>query len=263
MIRYADYFVVTGITKEIEHVVKPAIIDFLAIRGLNLNETKTKITFIQQKFDFLGFNIRLYKNVKRKPTYKILLIKPSLKSISKIKAKITATFMKHRKSSAYTLIHELNLIIRGWAYHCTAVSKKVFNQIGFYLWVKKRWVRKKHTKQSKNKLVKMFFERIGNRNSVFFGIKGSSKLTLFDIANVIIRRHIIGLDLNFYDLKNKLYFEKRREKGTLSNGLWDKRSLQLLKREKYKCSVCEMPILFNKEVERHHKVAKKKQWFKP
>lgn len=52
----------------------------------------------------------------------------------------------------------------------------------------------------------MFFERIGNRNWVFFQTKGSSKLTLFDIANVTIRRHIIGLDLNPYDLKNKLYF---------------------------------------------------------
>lgn len=71
MIRYAYDFVVTGSTKEIlVYVIKPAIRDFLAIRGLNLNETKTKITFIIQGFDFLGFNIRLYKDVKRKPTEK-------------------------------------------------------------------------------------------------------------------------------------------------------------------------------------------------
>ena len=261
MIRFADDFVVTGATKKIlVNVVKPAVNEFLSARGLKLNETKTKITYIEKGFDFLGLNTRLYKDEKRKPEGKILLIKPSSKSISRIKTKIQTTFIKHSTSSAYTLIHELNPIIRGWAnYHCTAVSKKVFNRIGFYLWVKIwRWIRKKHTQQSKNKLVKMFFERIGSRNWVFFGKKKQSKLTVLNIANVTIRRHVVGLDLNPYDLENKLYFEKRRKKGTLSNGLSDKRTKQLLKREKFKCPACEMPILFNQEVDRHHKVAKKK-----
>ena len=35
--------------------------EFLAVRGLTLSEEKTKITHIDDGFDFLGFNIRKYK----------------------------------------------------------------------------------------------------------------------------------------------------------------------------------------------------------
>lgn len=74
MIRFADNFVVTGATKEIlVNVVKPAVNEFLVARGLKLNETK--ITYIEKGFDFLGLNTRLYKDEKRKPEGKILLIK--------------------------------------------------------------------------------------------------------------------------------------------------------------------------------------------
>jgi len=61
-VRYADDFVVTGSDNEyLEREIKPLICRFLAIRGLELSEEKTKITHIKQGFDFLGFNIRKYK----------------------------------------------------------------------------------------------------------------------------------------------------------------------------------------------------------
>ena len=260
MIRFADDFVVTGANKEIlTNVVKPVIKQFLTLRGLELSESKTLITFIEDGFDFLGYNIKLYKDASKLPDGKILLIKPSKKSISRVKFKISTLFDKHSKSSAFTLIHELNPILRGWAnYHRTVVSKKVFNRIGFYLWNKLwRWIRKKHSVKNKRVLVKMYFEKVGGRNWVFFGKKGESKNTLFDINNVTIVRHIVGLDYNPFLPENRAYFEKRRKSGTISDGLWDKRSIQLLKREGYKCPVCEQPIRFGQDVETHHKLAKK------
>jgi len=260
MIRFADDFIVTAANKALlVDVIKPAIQQFLAIRGLELSEAKTLITFIEDGFDFLGYNIRLYNDLKRGPDGKILLIKPSKKSISRIKQSILTTLKKHRKSSAYTLIHELNPILRGWAnYHRTVVSKKVFNRIGFYLWIKLwKWVRAKHTQRNSTELVKMYFEKVGGRNWVFFGTKGRAKLTLFDIANVRIGRHVLCRNLNPYLPENRAYFHKRRKIGTVSDGLWDKRSLQLLKREGYQCPVCELPIVFGQDVDVHHKLAKK------
>ncbi len=62
-IRYADDFVVTARNKEtLEQIVKPTVVDFLAQRGLELSEQKTTITHIETGFNFLGQNVRKYKN---------------------------------------------------------------------------------------------------------------------------------------------------------------------------------------------------------
>src|SRR5882672_4617406 len=54
-IRYADDFIVTARTKEpLEQIVKPAVVAFLAERGLELSEQKTTITHIETGFNFLG-----------------------------------------------------------------------------------------------------------------------------------------------------------------------------------------------------------------
>ena len=61
LITYADDFIITGVSKEIlEDTIKPVVINFLKIRGLELSDEKTLITHINQGFDFLGFNIRKY-----------------------------------------------------------------------------------------------------------------------------------------------------------------------------------------------------------
>ncbi|MGO8925625.1 MAG: recombinase family protein [Limisphaerales bacterium] len=58
-IRYADDFIVTARTKEtLEQNVKPAVVAFLAERGLELSEQKTTLTHIKAGFNFLGQNVR-------------------------------------------------------------------------------------------------------------------------------------------------------------------------------------------------------------
>lgn len=92
---------------------------------------------------------------------------------------------------------------------------------------------------------------------MFTGSLGESRLTLYDIANVPIGRHTLCQDLNPYLPENAHYFQRRRQRGTVSDGLWDKRSKQLLQREGFLCPVCEMPIVFGEDVETHHRLAKK------
>ena len=71
LVRYADDFIITCSDREIlESQIKPAVSEFLQARGLTLSEEKTKITHIDEGFDFLGFNVRKYKGT--------LLIKPCL-----------------------------------------------------------------------------------------------------------------------------------------------------------------------------------------
>lgn len=61
VIRYADDMIITGKTQEIAVKNKQILSEFLAERGLILNEKKTLITHIKEGFDFLGFNIRRLK----------------------------------------------------------------------------------------------------------------------------------------------------------------------------------------------------------
>src|SRR2546423_4248666 len=54
-VRFADDFIVTGISKELlEQEIKPLIEQFLQERGLMLSQEKTVITHINDGFDFLG-----------------------------------------------------------------------------------------------------------------------------------------------------------------------------------------------------------------
>ena len=74
------------IQRNIGNKVKPAIINFLKERGLELSLEKTKITHINEGFDFLGFNMRKYGDK--------LLIKPSESSVKKFSESLRETIQK-------------------------------------------------------------------------------------------------------------------------------------------------------------------------
>ena len=109
-VRYADDFICTAATREIlEQKVLPVIIKFLKERGLELSFEKTKITHIDEGFNFLGFNLRKYKGK--------LLIKPAKKGIKTFLDNIRKTIKSNNAWSAEQLIRILNPKIQGWANH--------------------------------------------------------------------------------------------------------------------------------------------------
>src|SRR4029079_8607460 len=110
-IRYADDFIVTARTKEtLEQIVKPAVVAFLAQRGLELSEQKTTLTHIEAGFNFLGQNVRKYKNK--------LVIKPAKEGTKALVEKTRDCIKSMVGQPAQRLIAKLNPIVRGWAnYH--------------------------------------------------------------------------------------------------------------------------------------------------
>lgn len=87
LVRYADDFVILHKNKEVIEDSKRIIKEWLAEIGLELSESKTKITHSSEGFNFLGFNIKHYqknheyfmyknKSLESKRDFK-LLIKPS------------------------------------------------------------------------------------------------------------------------------------------------------------------------------------------
>ena len=122
LIRYADDFVVLCHTRQDAFEVKARLAKWLAARGLAFNEDKTRVVCLDEGFDFLGFNVRRYRD---KP-----LIKPSKAAVRRIRERLRAELRSLRGSNAQAVIKQLNPIIRGWAtYYRTQVSSETFNTL--------------------------------------------------------------------------------------------------------------------------------------
>lgn len=211
VVRYADDFVVTGRTKELlEREIKPLIERFLRERGLELSPDKTVITHIKDGFDFLGQNVRKYRNRK-------LLIKPSRKSIRVLLEGVRGVIRDSQSLTAAQLITRLNPRIQGWAnYHRHVVSKRVFAQVDDAifraLW---QWARRRHPMKTSDWTMRKYFGRRGNRSWWFFGTKheegsGPDTVWLFRAVYVPIRRHIkVQRDAHPYDPVWESYFSQR------------------------------------------------------
>ena len=127
LIRYADDFVVHCHTRQDALEVKAKLARWLAPRGLAFNEDKTRVVCLDEGFDFLGFNVRRYRDK--------TLIKPSKAAVRRIRERLHAELRSLRGSNAQAVIRKLNPIIRGWAnYYRTQVSSETFNTLDAYLW---------------------------------------------------------------------------------------------------------------------------------
>lgn len=215
VIRYADDFIITSRTKALlEEGILPWVKLFLAERGLELSKEKTKITHIEEGFDFLGQNVRKYKGK--------LLIKPSKTSIKAFLEKVRGLIKANKQATAGELINFLNPIIRGWAnYHCHVVSSKAFSRIDSAifkaLWC---WCLRRHPNKGKKWVKKKYFGSFGDRNWVFQGTtadaSGNSYMhSLCYAARTPIKRHIkVRGSANPYETEWKAYFVHRMAKGS-------------------------------------------------
>jgi len=178
LVRYADDFVVACHSQKQAEQVKARLAEWLAVRGLALNEDKTSITHARLGFDFLGFNIRRYPNGK-------LLIKPSKAAITRIRERLREVFRKMRGATTLALIQTLNPIISGWAaYYRTAVSSGAFSLLDDYVWkLALKWATHRHRNKPKKWIADRYFGRfhphrkdrwvLGDRDSGVYLLKFS------------------------------------------------------------------------------------------
>jgi len=207
---YADDFIITGATKEVlENKVKPAIDAFLGERGLSLSQEKTKITYITEGFDFLGMNIRKYRDEK-------LIIKPAKASVKSFLFSIRETIKGNATAKTVNLIHQLNSKIKGWAnYYRHVCSKETFNyiehQIFKALW---RWAVRRHPNKGAGWVKQKYFHSDLYNNWVFFAREKQKDGNILEfniarISKVTIKRHIkIRAAATPYDAAYHSYFEE-------------------------------------------------------
>ena len=226
---YADDCIITCESKELlEQEIIPTVEMFLKIRGLELSKEKSKITHIEDGFDFLGHNIRKYDGV--------LLIKPAKANVQNFLREIRDLIKSAGAAKTEIMIYRLNSKIRGWAnFYRHVVSSRTFsyvdNQIYHALW---RWMLKRHPNKGKVWLYRKYFRQtrlqVGLKRWQFytkFRRKDQSfgYLHLALAGKVHIRRHVkIKGAATPYKPEFKEYFEQRarykkvrRTKGNVDN----------------------------------------------
>ncbi|WP_408956132.1 group II intron reverse transcriptase/maturase [Natroniella sp. ANB-PHB2] len=203
LVRYADDFVVTATNREVLLEVKELIAGFLKERGLELSREKTKITHINDGFDFLGWNFRKYKGK--------LIIKPSKKSYKSIINEIREVIKKHKTIKQGALIKKVNSKIIGWCnYHRSACSKKSFQSLDRdvfkALW---NWAKRRHPNKPNKWLKKKYWR--SNETSDWIFSDGDVKLK-FASDIKIVRHRLIKFVANPYLQEYDKYYLKRKLK---------------------------------------------------
>jgi len=210
LVRFADDFIMTGSSSALlEQEIKPLVEQFLRERGLELSPEKTRITHIEDGFDFLGQHVRKYAGK--------LLIKPAQKNVKAFLGKIRKIVKANKQATTANLIAQLNPVIRGWAnYHRHVASKVTFYHVDTaiftMLW---SWAKRRHPTKSKGWVAKKYFRARHGRHWIFFGQQADHELELFRAGDVPIQRHVkIRGAANPYDPQWEVYFEERLRVGS-------------------------------------------------
>jgi RNA-directed DNA polymerase len=241
-VRYADDFIATGCSKELlEQEVKPLIEEFMQERGLTLSPEKTKITHIDEGFDFLGQNVRKYNGK--------LLIKPSKANVATFLKRIRSTIKRMSSVKQEALIGTLNPMIRGWAnYHRHVVSKATFARVDSEIWrALWRWALRRHQKKRRRWTRKRYFHSVGTCHWVFAAETekclpdGRHLLKILQRASdVLIKRHCkIKGDANPFDPQWEKYFEERKSHKMLDSLRGRRKLIDLWYEQNRRCPICQ------------------------
>jgi RNA-directed DNA polymerase len=212
LVRYADDFIITGNSKELlENEVRPLVERFLRERGLQLSPDKTRITHIDEGFDFLGHNVRKHGGK--------LLTQPSKKNMQSFLEKVRAIIRRNPAVKQEYLIWMLNPVIRGWVnYHRHSAATRAFRKVEMVVWhCLWRWARRRHKNQTVDWVAKRYWHQLGRIRRTFAADTGERTpdgkpvmLRLVDPTETKIRRHVkVRAAANPFDPGWRDYFEDR------------------------------------------------------
>jgi len=253
VVRYADDFVITGDSKEVlESEVKPWVEAFLAVRGLQLSEEKTRITHIDRGFDFLGWNFRKYSGK--------LLIKPSRKNAQAFFRKVAETIGSNKTVKQENLIRLLNPMLRGWAqYHSPVVAKQAYSRMGHLVFQRLWWwSKRRHPRKNADWVRKKYFHSMGERNWIFAApvvSKDGSKrlLELYEISSTVIKRHReIKGEFHPFDPTWEQYGEQLRQERMWESMRYRKQWAKLYMSQSGLCAHCGCALTDETGSHDHH-----------
>lgn len=208
VIRYADDFVITGHSEEcLVDRVLPAVRRFLGERGLEISEEKTRITQVEDGFDFLGQTLR-------RKGWKFL-IRPAREAVRAIRRTLAETLRKGRGGAASATVQILNAQIRGWAYfHRHVASADTFVALDKWLFrALRNWTKRRHPGKGPRWLREKYWTH-GDRGWFAVQVKtkrGQRLHRLVRTTSISIVRHIkVRGEATPYDPAYDEYFAGRK-----------------------------------------------------
>lgn len=271
VIRYADDFVVMHSDLEVILKSKTIISEWLAGLGLELKESKTKVTHSQNSFEgnvginFLGFNLRQYSVGKSKANKKPgkpstckqthdrslgfqVRTKPTEEAKKRHYRSLCEAIDKHRASTQKLLIQHLNPMIRGWSnYYFTSTDG--FSDLDHQLFRKLfKWGRRRHPMKNNYWIANKYWH-VDKSGKWMFSDKG---LELFKHGDVKFRHHVrVRTAKSPYD-GDWLYWSTR-----LGHHPEIKPCVaRLLRQQKGKCAWCGLRFKHDDEMEADHRIPK-------
>jgi RNA-directed DNA polymerase len=126
---------------------------------LTLSPEKTRITHVDDGFDFLGFRIVRRPRSGRAPVAYSFPSKRALRAVMHRIKELTGRTTTNLSLEA--LIHALNPVLRGWTnYHRHGASKRCFAYLSHYLWWRVvHWLRKKHPRLTWKQIKRRYWQR--------------------------------------------------------------------------------------------------------
>lgn len=257
LVRYADDFVIFAETREDAEACQSDIARWLAERGLELSQEKTRIRHLVEGFNFLGYNVRQYPVSNTRTGYK-LLIKPSKESVTAFKYRMKREWSALVGHNVDAVLYRLRPLLQGWVnYFRPAVSKKTFQSLDHWMFHREaQWCRKTHPTKSWNWIVRTYFgiHRAGRRDKWVFGNPKTGN-HLSCMSWIPIRRHImVRFDASPDNPDLRSYWKQREARKAELLPTWRQR--ELAKRQKGQCTNCHDSLHNDEELHVHHVIPK-------
>lgn len=144
LVRYADDFVILSAPGQGEKL-RERLRKWLTVRGLKLNEEKTRLVHSREGFNFLGFTVRWQRARNTGRWY--AHVQPSAKSEQRLREAVRSILNHWTRCKPITqVVAELNPLLRGWSgyFHFRHSTQVMWDLQG---WVRARfkgWLWRKH-----------------------------------------------------------------------------------------------------------------------
>lgn len=254
IVRYADDFVIFCETREDAQIAQEEIQAWLATRGMQLSEQKTRIVHLTEGFNFLGFNIRHYPAPQTSRTGWKLLIRPSKESQEKFRKNLRNTWELLKGQNITQVLLKINPILRGWAnYFRIGVAKEVFRDLDHWIFTRcVRWLRFSHPNKSWQWLCKQYWGNLNPKykNQWVFGDKATGTYLLQMVWTPIVRHVLIQHGASPDDPALTEYWANRAKRQIYT---LPPKWMGLARKQQGICPLCQMSLYNGEELHQHHR----------
>ena len=242
VVTYADDFIALCHSREQAEQVHDRLSVWLAQRGLGFNEDKTRITKVDEGFDFLSFNIRRY----HKASGTKVLTRPSCDAMKKMRRRIAEELRVLRGASPEEVIRVMNPIIRGQAtYYRSGASSKSFQALDNHLWQHlHEWARRRHPQKPRKWVMGRYFGPFNpaRRNKWVFGDRQTGAyLHYYAWTRIVRHTPVVGTNSPDDPALTQYWADRRRKRKPPQVAESWQRDLRL---QHGLCPLCREPLLF-------------------